>query len=92
VSATEPIVLTAEEIARELAWRLSNSNAEIETSNGLYVDIAYDTDRVGNVVALFVSSSEPDSGRRGMQRFRLVVEAASVAGPAGTGTPDGETR
>lgn len=77
-TTTDPIVLPAEAIAQHLAWRLSNSSAEIDRpDDGVFYDVAFDTDRDGDTVTLSVSSWEADSGRRGHQLFEFTVAHAS---------------
>jgi hypothetical protein len=65
---------TAAEIAAELCWRLSNSNAETECH-----DIAYNTwadDLAGGSFPLSVSFQNIATGERGDVRFTVTVTPA----------------
>lgn len=75
--STETAVLSAEQIAAELRWRLSNSNAELDE-----YDVAYDAwedDRDGATFTLAVSFHNLETGRRGTQQFTVTVAAAPVS-------------
>lgn len=73
---SEPIELSAEDVAEHLRWRLSNANAEIDIpGGGALLDVAFDADRVEGTVMLSVSSWDAETRRRGFQRFTLTVAA-----------------
>jgi len=71
---TDTITITAEQIAAELKWRLSNSNAELETC-----DIAYDTydseDQGEATFLLNVQAVDLNTHARGQRRFIVRIEA-----------------
>jgi hypothetical protein len=73
---TAPLAVTAEDIAEHLRWLLSNHNAELDLSDGTFVELGTNADRAGVTVTLGVDSWDPDSGRRGFHLFRFAVTAA----------------
>ena len=68
---TTAAAITAEQIAAELRWRLSNSNAELDD-----YDIAYNTwdeDRDGASFLLSVSFHNPATRQSGEVSFTVTV-------------------
>jgi hypothetical protein len=69
---TDTITITAEQIAQELCWRLSNSNAELDE-----FDIAYDTlaEDDATQFSLAVNFHSLETGEHGFREFIVRIEA-----------------
>jgi hypothetical protein len=67
---TDTITITAEQIAQELCWRLSNSNAELD-------NIAYDTlaEDDATQFSLAVNFHSLETGEHGFREFIVRIEA-----------------
>jgi hypothetical protein len=74
---SEPIELSAEDVAEHLRWRLSNSNTEIDLPGGAFLDVAFDADRDEATVTLSVSSWNAETRQRGDQVFTFTVIPAN---------------
>ena len=75
---TTPTAPTAEQIAAELRWRLSNSNAELDDYDLAYN--AWEADRDGASFPLSVSFHNLETGQRGDLQFTVTVTPAGDTG------------
>lgn len=77
---TEPPAISAQEVAKHLAWKLSNSNSEIDRGDGTVLDVAFNawvSFEGGRVIELHVSAYDGDTGLADERSFRVLVDEMS---------------
>lgn len=73
----ESLTISAQEIAKHLAWKLSNSNSEIDRGNGTVLDVAFDAGLAtegGRVIELHVSAWDQDTDQSDERSFLILVD------------------